>query len=376
MPGSPDRFICPVDRLGAAIGGLVCLGLGAVGCAREAVGPPVVALVTIDTWRFDHFSAVHTPHLWRLAEEGERFERAYSPIGLTSPAHATMLTGLLPWEHGMEANNHHGYSLLESVPRVMDHPRLAQLPKGAFVSAWPAGPEGGLGHGFDVFSGPEEGERPGDIAVAEALKWLPKDQSAFVWVHVYEPHGPYVGRGASDPERYAEEVARADALLAPLLDALVARGSTLVVAADHGEVLLEERCGRQHERSSSDIVLHVPLFRWTPDRPRRVSHDLVGLEDVPRLLVGEAPTVDTVRFAESGLCEPGCSPGCAPEGVAGRDRVAITPDGGRALLRGGQVRLTGNVPAESVAALRAIPPVPKPGTVDHAALQVLGYTEP
>lgn len=347
------------------------------GCTFPSVpsGPPVTALITVDTWRLDHFSATHTPALWALAEQGERFDNAWSPIGLTSPAHATMLTGKQPWEHGMEANNHHGFSLAVEHERVFEDARWDGVAKGAFVSAYPAGPEGGLGHGFDVFDGPESGERAGAETVARALQWLPDDAPAFLWVHVYEPHGPYEGTGASDAERYAEEVRKADTLLAPLLDVLVDRGSTIVVAADHGEVLLEEKCGRQHERSTHDHVLRVALFRWTPERVGRTSAAMVGLEDVPALLKGDAPTEDAWRLAESGICEPGCSPGCTPEGVHGRDRVGISPTG-RAVLRGGVVRTQGRVDAELVSAVREIPKVGAGSAPNTKELEKLGYTEP
>lgn len=276
----------------------------------------------------------------------------------------------------MEANNHHGYRLADDVPHVLEHPRFADLPRGAFVSAYPAGPEGGLGRGFDVFDGPESSERAGEETIRRALDWLPTDQSAFLWVHVYEPHGPYEGKGATDVERYAEEVRKADRILAPLLQTLVARGSTIVVAADHGEVLLEEKCGRQHERSTSSHVLHVPLFRWTSERRAVASDALVGLEDVPQLLLGEAPLVDPHRLAESGICEPGCSPGCQPAGVAGRDRVAFLPGSGHALLRAGSVRVRGDLSEAALQGLQAIPPVPAAGPTHEASLQQLGYTEP
>ena len=55
-----------------------------------------------------------------------------------------MFTGVLPWEHGAWANKHHGYALGESIPVLMESDRYAGWAKGAFVSAYPAGPEGGL----------------------------------------------------------------------------------------------------------------------------------------------------------------------------------------------------------------------------------------
>ncbi len=354
----------------------------AVGCAGAPPPPahPTVALLTVDTWRLDHFSSSHTPTLWDLAEEGERFTNAWSPIGLTSPAHATMLTGLPPWAHGMEANNHHGYSLRGDV-RVLPE-RFPGYRAGAFVSAYPAGPEGGLSRGWEVFDGPEAGERSGEETVTRALAWLPDDAPTLLWVHVYEPHGPYEGEGATDAARYAEEVARADARLAPLVAALRRRRARIVVAADHGEVLLEETCGRQHERSTSPHVLRVPLVRWSPDAAPVVRGDRVGLAAVPELLSG-APwgtgglRPEPVSLAESGICEPGCAPGCRPPGVAGRDRVAID-DGGRWVRRPGRgTYAEGRPDPANKVLVEAIPAVPEaPGPVDAASLQALGYTSP
>lgn len=351
---------------------LLLLAMLACTGGSAPAGPPVVALVTVDTWRLDHLSAAHSPHLWALAEQGTRFTDAWSPVGLTTAAHATMLTGAQPWEHGARANNHHGYALIDGPPRI--HERLG-LRAGAFVSAFPAGPEGGLDRGFERFSGPESGERPGAIAVAEALAWLPTDASAFVWVHVYEPHGPYEGVGATDVARYGEEVRRADAALAPLLDALVARGGRIVVAADHGEVLTEEGCGYQHARSSHEAVLHVPLFTWPRLDGQAVIDDRVTLADVPTLLEGRRPAARPVVVGESGECDPGCAPGCAPSGVQGRDTVGR--DGaGLVRRRPGVGRTEEGHPSEAVrAAVDAVPPVPLPGATNTAEAKALGYLE-
>ena len=216
---------------------------------EEASAFPVVALITVDTWRADHVGPEHTPEIWRIAAEGERYTSAWSPMGLTTPSHATMLTGHAPWSHGVEANNHHGYTL-GATPATLPE-KYPDWARGAFVSAYPAGPEGGMRRGWDVFDGPEAGERPGPETVRRAMEWLPKDRPALLWVHVYEPHGPYIGTGATERERYGEEVLRADRAVAPLLRVLKARGATIVITSDHGEVLDEERCSYQHERSIS-----------------------------------------------------------------------------------------------------------------------------
>lgn len=341
--------------------------------ARSA-GPPITALITIDTWRADHFSATHTPNLWALAQQGLRFDNAWSPIGLTSAAHATMLSGLPPWQHGLRANNHHGYSLLPEVPLIQEQ---LGLPAAAFVSAFPAGPEGGLGRGFSVFDGPDSGERPGGVAVERALAWIAtQDGPAFLWVHLFEPHGPYQGTGATEAERYAEEVRLADHLLAPLLEALVVRGSRIVVASDHGEVLGEEPCGLQHDRSVHDAVLAVPLFTWSPELSAGVVSDLVGLSDVPTLLRGQTPAGRSVWLAEAGMCEPSCSPGCAPPGLSGRDRVAIEADGRWYARPGAAIRSVGRPSSAARALLEAIEPVPLPQGATPEEAAVLGYVLP
>ena len=338
--------------------------------------PPTVALITIDTWRADHLTPDLTPAIWAMAEAGERYENAWSPMGLTTPAHATMFTGVLPWEHGTWANNHHGYALGESIPVLMESERYAGWAKGAFVSAYPAGPEGGLARGWDVFDGPESGERPGSIAVERALEWLPTDQATLLWVHIYEPHGPYEGKGATERARYAEEVAKADRIVAPLLAALGERNATIVVTSDHGEVLDEERCSYQHERSISDHVLKVPLVRWMPEMTPAVRAEWVGLTDVPALLAGESIGGRDHWVGQSGMCESDCAPGCSPAGLTGRDTVAIDPSG-RRVNRPGRGRFSIGTPSDGLEQrLDAVPPVPPPSDAQTEQGRALGYIDP
>lgn len=333
--------------------------------------PATIALVTIDTWRADHLTKEHAPNIWSLSESGERYTNAWSPMGLTTPSHASMLTGLYPWEHGAWANNHHGYSLVESVPTLPE--QYEGWATGAFVSAYPAGPVGGLSRGWDVFDGPESGERSGEVAIERALQWLPDDQKALLWVHVYEPHGPYEGRGRTERERYAEEVQRADAMLAPLLTALRNRRATIVVTSDHGEVLDEERCSYQHERSISEHVLRVPMVRWMPGLDSKVLDQRVGLTDVPALLAGKDLVERPHWVGQSGMCESDCAPGCSPVGLEGRDTVAIG-GGGQRVDRPGKGRFSRGTPAAELdAVLDAVPAIPKPVDEQTEHARILGY---
>src|SRR5262249_31027691 len=65
-----------------------------------------VLLITIDTLRADRVGAYGnasglTPALDRLAGSGLRFDAAYTAVPMTLPAHASILTGLQPFSHGI-----------------------------------------------------------------------------------------------------------------------------------------------------------------------------------------------------------------------------------------------------------------------------------
>ena len=88
-------------------------GLAAVGGWRYArasapVSGPII-LISIDTLRADHLPAygyrkVKTPAIDALAADGVVFERAYSHAPQTLPAHASLLSGRLPFETGVRDN--------------------------------------------------------------------------------------------------------------------------------------------------------------------------------------------------------------------------------------------------------------------------------
>ena len=58
---------------------------------------------------------IHTPALDRLCREGTRFDRAYCPNPTCTPTRASILTGLMPSQHGAWSL---GTKLMEDVPTV------------------------------------------------------------------------------------------------------------------------------------------------------------------------------------------------------------------------------------------------------------------
>src|SRR6266568_904118 len=80
---------------------VVLAGATAWWAAHRRPAGPNLLLVTIDTLRADHVgvygaAGASTPTLDALAVRGARFEHAQSPVPLTGPSHATILTGLYP----------------------------------------------------------------------------------------------------------------------------------------------------------------------------------------------------------------------------------------------------------------------------------------
>src|SRR5262245_35687713 len=122
-------------------------GAGAVAlvfaCLAQAAGadsprPPAlqgILLVTIDTLRADHVGAYGapfaTPNLDALARDGVLIEQACSPTPSTGPAHASLLTGLYPWNHGTLRN---AVPLDPRIPTLADRLREAGFTTAAFVS--------------------------------------------------------------------------------------------------------------------------------------------------------------------------------------------------------------------------------------------------
>ncbi len=286
---------------------LLLAALAAIaGCARARgpAAPPSVLLVTIDTLRADRVgaygdTAAHTPHIDAVAREGLLFEAAVSPVPLTLPAHATLLTGLMPPRHGVRGN---GSFALGPGPRTLGEAlKRRGLRTAAFVGAFPLARRFGLDRGFDVYDDAFErapglhfdfAERRADRVVEAALAWLAAVHGpAFLWVHLYDPHAPYdPPEGFRGVDAYRGEIAFADAMLGRLLRAWDARPGPSVVAvtSDHGEAF-GEHGEESHGLFVYDTTLHVPLVLRGPGLPAgRRAGSRVSIADLAATLAALA----------------------------------------------------------------------------------------
>jgi len=239
-----------------------------------------VLLITIDTLRADAVGAygglARTPNLNRLAAAGLRFESAHAHAVTTLPAHASLLTGLYPTQHGIHDNN--GYRLSPKVPTLASRLKAQGFATGGFVAAFPLDSRFGLTTGFDVYDDRYPGtsggrefvlpERRGDAVVAAASAWIGAQRGRwFAWVHLFDPHAPYRPPAPFDREYanspYHGEVAYSDSVLSALLSAATGaaggRPTLVIVTGDHGEGL-GDHGEATHGLFAYESTLRIPLI--------------------------------------------------------------------------------------------------------------------
>ena len=311
------RDVLPL--LATAILLTACQGDGEPPAARGTdvpEGTPII-LISIDTLRADRL----------LAREGITFEHAYSHIPLTLPSHASLLTGLLPPEHGLRDNI--GYRLDPEQVASGEVPFLPRLLKGrgyatgAAVSSFVLRRKMGLGAEFDFYEDSIEFrtgtglgglQRPGLETLDLARDWLRQASEGpfFFFFHLYEPHTPYTPPepfASRYPSPYDGEVAAADAVVGSLFAELRRLGvydrSLIVLLSDHGESL-GEHGEDEHGVLLYTATLQVPLIVKLP-AARRAGERV----EAPVQLIDLLPTVvDALDLP-------------APDGLRGRSLLSF-----------------------------------------------------
>ena len=295
--------------------------LSVLSCQKPSadLGPRHVVLITIDTLRADYVGysgsdKVKTPSLDRLGQDGVAFTQARSPVPLTLPAHASLLTGAYPPSHGVRVNGRD--RLPETSATLADILKEKGYATAAFVGAFVLDRRFGLSQGFDVYDdsmGTDvrllenvEAERNAGAVASAFTEWLRDQHLArpfFAWIHFYDPHAPYEPpepyRSQYPNDPYAGEVAHTDVALGRVIAELESRGllekTLVVVVGDHGEGL-----GEHGEQSHSVLIYHstlrVPLLFHAPgliEAGRTVDSPISTIDVAPTILdyLGLAPAL-------------------------------------------------------------------------------------
>lgn len=300
-----------VKKLAALAVAIVCIS----GCSRSEQWN--ILIVTFDTTRADHLgcfgnTSIKTPHVDALAEEGVLFEKAFTPIPITLPSHTTIMTGKVPFAHGVRDNG-----LFSVGPQQKT---LAEILKekgyatGAAIASLPLTSQFGIDQGFDFyddkiaahfedFLGNRQiarqrlffDERKAGQVNEALIPWLKEnsDQPFFAWAHYFDPHHPHEPPAPFShlyaSNLYEGEIAYADQSFGVLIDHLKQLGvyekTIIVFTADHGE-----GNGDHNEVTHSMLVynstLHVPLIIKAPNgaKGRRITQRVGNVDIFPTLL--------------------------------------------------------------------------------------------
>ena len=133
-------------------------------------------------------TAAVTPGIDALAADSVVFERAYSHSAQVLPAHASLISGQLPVEHGVRDDA--GFALKEEVRTLPELLRSRGFSTGAALESTFLRRESGVGQGFAFFTAapdPSAEDGSGDVVDA-AERWArtQRDQRYFLLVQVDE----------------------------------------------------------------------------------------------------------------------------------------------------------------------------------------------
>ncbi|MEN8162491.1 MAG: sulfatase [Acidobacteriota bacterium] len=306
--------------------------------------------MVIDTLRADHlpiygYDRDTSPFLTELADQAVVFEDCRTPIPLTDPAFASLLTGAYPMRHGVRDT---GYALAGHLPTLAEMMAAQGYRTAGFFSRAGLVTTTGLGRGFALAddqtttqgevgrhpwytrAGAEMWQRRADEVTDLAIEWMEKQSNEpfFLLLHYFDPHAyydpPSPFRGRFEPRvtpyddeelrswwgsvdslgaeisRYDEEILTVDHHLARFVEAMRLSGvwdrTLLVVTADHGESLGEHGAMDHGEWLYREQV-HVPLIIRAPENP---SVRGVRIPNMVRL-IDVAPTIlDFIGATDSG----------------------------------------------------------------------------
>ncbi len=344
-------------RLSALIKLPIVAGLLAiVGCGVESSNQPNLLIITLDTTRADHLGCYGyfrntSPTIDAIARESILFERCYSPIATTLPAHTSLLTGIYPLEHGITANPQDGGLPFVPTENLRSYAGMlleAGYRTGAFVSALPLADKSGISSGFETFDQPEAARRRGVDTNRAAFRWLDRldDRPFLLWVHYFDPHGPTgypappdtafvtdedletllearavrrkktvrkTGKVVDTREMtdwYDSQIHTMDSQIGLLLDKVSsvapAEETIVVIVGDHGEGLGQHNV-LHHERIWVEQV-HVPLIIRAPGHEAQRIQETVSIIDILPTVLALNPALPAGTFHKQARGRDALSP--------------------------------------------------------------------
>lgn len=275
------------------------------------VRPRLVLLVTVDSLRHDVTQSLELPALSALRARSVELTGARSTAGYTIAAIYSLLTGQGSWRirWKQQSFSNTGSTVTVQVPDTTGIPTLAGiLAQHGYQTATcgvmrPQGPNSPLSRGFDKIDMSIAKQRnldargiTADLVAGCARQMISEShgQPLFLWLHYFDPHGPYSVHAGIDVDegdsfdRYRGEVRFVDRHLGELLAELEQQRSwddmLVVFTSDHGEEF-GEHGGDAHVYTLYEETLRVPLLIAAPGlTPGQVDGAVSLVDVVPTVL--------------------------------------------------------------------------------------------
>jgi arylsulfatase A-like enzyme/Flp pilus assembly protein TadD len=304
--------------------------------ASAPVNGPII-LISIDALRADRLPAygytnIRTPAIDTLAADGVLFERAYSNVPQTLPAHAALHTGRLPFDTGVRDGV--GFTIKSSERLLAEMLRDRGFSTAGIVSSYLLRKDTGINQGFTFFDAELPGgsdqsrfeplHRDGAASEQIAERWLNSagTDRAFLFLQIDDVRGAAAAppvmearsglrAGGSSPRAlpndalqsaYDDAIVGADQVVGRLVRYLKAHQlydrSTIVLLSGHGQGLGDH--GEQaHGLLLYDEALRIPLIVKQPageNAGRRVKAVAQLVDIVPTILdLAKAPDPGGLR---------------------------------------------------------------------------------
>jgi choline-sulfatase len=278
----------------------------------EGQRPPNIVLILLDWARRDAIGAygenpVQTPNIDALANEGVRFDNAYTPATLCSPARASIITGIYPHAHGIRktmypAGINGGLPTMypDPIANPFDDERFnlaINFPKYLTNSGFATGHIGKwhLGTGnpgfFDLFKSynslmphwvgePQKSAYREDIQTNEGIRFVSQhaERPFFLYQSYYTPHGPYQApeeyldlyeNSAIEHQNYYAAVSSVDANVGRLVASLEERGilddTLIIISADHAGGFRDRPGSYRGMGIAYDEAARIPMIMHWPN---------------------------------------------------------------------------------------------------------------
>ncbi len=280
-----------------------------------------VLIVTFDTTRADHIAtygndSARTPVLDQLANDGVVYERSLAPIPITLPSHTSIMTGQVPFVHGVRDNGL--FKLSDKKLTLAEILRQQGFATGAAIGSFPLTSQFGISQGFDFFNEhitQKFEDIFGERTIAKdklffderkaaqvndaIMPWIEQqvtssDDPFFAWVHYFDPHHPHEPPAPYNQsfvhDLYQGEIAYSDESLGNIISQLKRLGvydnTMIVFTSDHGEGMNEHN-ESTHSLLVYNSTVHVPLIVKYPLQKyagTRVSQWVGSVDILPTIL--------------------------------------------------------------------------------------------